>query len=328
MLIEPARRVYRTGSVDSSRWKHYRPRPGDIVIATYPKCGTTWTQRIVSLLVLQTTAPQPVMEVSPWIDRRSAEPVDAVLARVDARGHRRFLKSHLPLDGLPFHDEVRYIHVARDGRDACLSYHHHWSGLSAATLEALDRIGMADEGIGRLYPRAPADPAVHFHRWLTRGVIPGDKDGSPMMSFFHGERTWWGARRRSNVLLVHYNDLKADLAGEMRRVADFLSIPVAPGLWPDLVAAARFEAMRRDGDALMGSVAKSFVGGASHFFHKGTNGRWRGVFREEDLALYAAKVEAMLPPACARWIAAGRLVAGDPRLTVPSRSAAPAHEAW
>lgn len=313
MLIRPAQRVYRTGILDSTRWGRYRPRPGDIVIATYPKCGTTWMQRIVSLLVFQTPEPQPVMEISPWIDRRPTQPVDEVFARLEAQAHRRFLKSHLPLDGLPFHDEVRYVHVARDGRDACLSYHHHWSGLSDRTLAALDRIGLVDDGIGRLYPRAPADPAEHFHRWLTRGAVPGDEDGAPLPSFFRFERSWWEGRRCPNVLLVHHNDLKADLAGEMRRLADFLGVAIAPDLWPELVAAAGFEAMRRDGGALMGSVAASFEGGAARFFHWGTNGRWRGVFREEDLALYDAKVAALLPGPCARWIAAGRLLAGDPR---------------
>ena len=112
------------------------------------------------------------------------------------------------------------------------------------------------------------------------------------MSFFHFEQSWWDQRQRANVLLVHYDDLKADLAGEMRRVADFLDIRVAATTWPVLVEAAGFEAMRRDGEALMGSVAASFQGGGGRFFHKGTNERWRGVFREEDLALYEAKAAA------------------------------------
>jgi aryl sulfotransferase len=126
------------------------------------------------------------------------------------------------------------------------------------------------------------------------------------MSFFHFEQTWWDQQHRANVLLVHYHDLKADLAGEMRRVADFLEITVPPDLWPGLIDAAGFDAMRRDGTVLMGSLAATFQGGSSRFFHKGTTDRWRGVFREEDLALYEAKVAA-LSPACADWVADGRL---------------------
>ncbi len=141
---------------------------------------------------------------------------------------------------------------------------------------------------------------------------PGRRAG-PTVSFFQFERSWWGERHRSNVLLVHYNDLKADLSGEIQRVADYLDIHVSPDIWPRLVEAAGFEAMRRDGDTLMGAGAAMFQGGGRTFFYKGTNERWRGVFREEDLTLYEAKAEAMFSHACARWVAQGRLEAGDPR---------------
>jgi hypothetical protein len=112
--------------------------------------------------------------------------------------------------------------------------------------------------------------------------------------------------------MVDYNDLQSDLSTEMRRIADFLAISVAPDLWPRVTAAASFGAMRRDGDALMSSTAAIFRNGSRSFFFKGANGRWRGVANKEDLALYEAKAEAMLPPACARWAATGRAQAGDP----------------
>jgi aryl sulfotransferase len=306
MPARPAGREYRTWVIDSRRWDRYRPRPGDVVIATYPKCGTTWMQRIVDLLVFQDPGPRPVMRISPWLDRRFPEPVEAVMARIEAQEHRRFLKAHLPADGLPLFDEVQYVHVARAGRDACLSYHNHGTGLAPEMLEGLDRAGLGDEAIGRPYPRFPADPADYFHRWLAEGAVPGDADGSPLMSFFGFERSWRAERHRPNVLLVHYADLKADLAGEMGRVAAFLGISVPSDAWPGLAEAAGFEAMRRDGEVLMGSVATMFRGGAGRFFHRGTSGRWRGPFRAEDLALYEAKVAGTLPPACARWLAGGR----------------------
>ena len=148
MLVQPAQHTYRTWIIDSRRWQHYRPRPNDIIIATYhPKSGTTWMQRIVGLLVFQTPDPQPITQASPWIDRRFPEPVEAMVARIEAQSHRRFLKSHLPFDGQPIYDEVKYIHVARDGRDACLSFHNHGLAFTAQALDALDRAGLEDETI-------------------------------------------------------------------------------------------------------------------------------------------------------------------------------------
>ena len=101
----------------------------------------------------------------------------------------------------------------------------------------------------------------------------------------------------------------------MQRIAEFLDIRVAPEIWPELVSAASFDAMQRDGPTLVSAVTFLFDTGSQRFFHKGTNERWRGLFREEDLAAYDAKIEARFPPECALWVARGRLEAGDPRLT-------------
>jgi aryl sulfotransferase len=312
MLVESARREYRTWSVDSRRWNEYRPRADDILIATYPKCGTTWAQRIVSLLVFQTTDAKPIFEISAWVDQRFAQPIQDVIVRIEAQPHRRFLKSHLPLDGLPFYDEVKYIHVARDGRDACMSLHNHMAGFVDEAIGRLSKAGLDDELIARPFPPVPDDPARFFHRWITEGVAQGHEDGMPNLSFFQFERAWWEARSRPNVLLVHYNDLKSDLPGEMQRIADFLEIEVAPAVLGEFVEAAGFEAMSRDGDALMARAAAGWRDGSRTFFNKGTNGRWRDVVSEADLALYDAKVKAMLSPECALWVAEGRH-GGDPR---------------
>ena len=104
MLIRPAQREYRTWSLDSRRWGPYTPRPDDIVIATAPKCGTTWTQQIVGSLVFQDAKPRSIPVVSPWIDARFRGTTAEVHANIEAQTHRRFLKSHLPVDGLPLHD--------------------------------------------------------------------------------------------------------------------------------------------------------------------------------------------------------------------------------
>ena len=176
-------------------------------------------------------------------------------------------------------------------------------------VERLDAIGAGD-GIGP-YPRAPADAAAFFHRWLTRGNPP-DTDGLPLTSYFHFERSWWKLRDRPNVLLVHYADLKADLAGGMRRVADFLGIEVPAALWPD--SGGRGRISRRCASVATPSSAPPpapFRGGGETFFHHGENVRWRGILHADDLALYQAKL-ADLPPACARWLEHGAQGSGRP----------------
>lgn len=311
MLIRPPTRLVRDWYCDSRRWEGYRPRAGDVVIATAPKVGTTWTQQIVSLLIFQSPEPRDLMQLSPWIESRSQSTIEEALARIEAQTHRRFLKSHLPLDALPIFEEVRYIHVARDGRDACMSFLNHFNSYLSETWARYDAVGMADETIGRPLPRPPKTPRAFFHYWLGAG----GEGGEAMMAgaFFAIERSFWAARKTPNLLLVHYNDLKADLASEMKRIAAFLGIAIPEGRWPALVEAATLEAMKRDGGVLLSGLGRGFRDGHETFLHSGANDRWRGVLTEEELAAYDQAARAALTPGLRSWLEAGGRVAGDPR---------------
>lgn len=311
MQIRPATRVVRNWHADSRAWDGYRPRAGDIMVVTPPKCGTTWTQRIVGMLLRQSAEPHAIMMDQPWIDARWV-PHEIVLPMLEAAPGRRSLKSHLPLDALPFDDAILYIHVARDPRDACMSYHNHASAYTDDILARLDSYGMEDTAIGAPYPRAPTDARSFFRRWL-RDPAFAPIDDQTCAELFELENSFWAERHRANVLLVHYNDLKADLAGEMRRIAAFCGIETPEPLFADMVAAADFAAMKRDGEALLGHLQGSFKGGAQTFLNKGTNGRWQGVLTEADLADYGAAANAALSPALRAWVEQGRLAAGDPR---------------
>lgn len=299
---------------DSSRWDSYVPRDGDIVIATSPKVGTTWMQQIVSLLVFQSTEPKPLHFISPWLDCRLRDNLGEQLALLEMQTHRRYIKSHLPLTALPVWDEVKYIHVARDGRDACLSYMNHNNAYTAGAWARLDAAAANDPDLPSPAPRPPRDARGFFRHWIT----PGGTNSAEQMGdgFFEIERSYWAERSRPNLLLVHYADLKADLDGEMRRIAAFLGIETPADLWPTLVAAADFEAMKTAGADLMPGAEMSFEGGHASFLNKGTNGRWQTELTAADLALYQSRVETELPPSLARWLEHGRHVAGDPRKTM------------
>src|SRR4051794_32840528 len=98
---------------DNARWEGFEFRPGDIVIATPPKCGTTWTQMTGALLSSKpTTCDRPLRNTPPGTDMPTG-PGGDVSAGLAAQPHRRFIKTHTPLDGLPRHDGVTYIDVGR-----------------------------------------------------------------------------------------------------------------------------------------------------------------------------------------------------------------------
>jgi aryl sulfotransferase len=310
MLSRAPQYVIRNWIMDSRQWDKFVPRAGDIVVATAPKCGTTWTQRIVNLLIFQSPQPRPIIETSPWIDARFQIPIDVAVRMLASQTHRRSVKSHLPLDALPIYDEVRYIHVARDGRDSCMSFHNHYTNFTKAALDKFDQIGLNDETIGRPYPKAPHDPRGFYLNWIDPAIVESPYSAT---DYFTIERSYWAQRSRPNLLMVHYNDLKADLSGEIRRIAEFLDIHTPPELWPTLVDAAKFDSMKRDGAALLPGLGPVFNQGHDTFIHRGTNERWRGLLSEADLKLYDEREKSELSPGLAQWLRKGRLASGDPR---------------
>ena len=308
-LLRAPSREYRTMIMDSHRWNDFKPRAGDVIVATYPKCGTTWTQRIVDLLIFQSPAPRPIMETAPWLDATFFAALDADLARLESQTHRRSIKSHLPLDSLPLYDGVKYIHVARDGRDACWSFHNHQLGFKPEFM--MQQLGPPPAGTPPR-PPTPADPRDFFLAWLAQAEADVTEGAGSDLPYCEFENTYWSERKRPNLLCVHYNDLKADLGGEMRRISRFLEIDTPESLMPQLVQAATFENMKAQGEALLPDLRQSFDTGSERFLNKGTNGRWKDVLTPDDLARYDALIRRKLSPSAARWLEHGRLIAGDP----------------
>jgi aryl sulfotransferase len=291
-MIKAPERVYKAAVFDSTRWTGFVHRPGDIFVCTPPKCGTTWVQTIVaSLLFADGDIPGVVMEMSPWLDARF-EPIDTLLARLDAQTHRRFVKTHTPADGIPWFDTASYIAVGRDGRDAFMSYANHMTHMRRDLIARLNEEAAAD-GVAPM-PVYDGDIHAFFARWIAGGDT------------LHNIATWWARRDEPNVLLVHYNDLKADLEGEMRRVAAFCGIDVPDDRWPAVVQRCTFEAMRAQADRISDFESK-FVGGAESFLYKGTNGRWHDVLTADELALYDKRVTEILSEDAARWLERGSL---------------------
>jgi aryl sulfotransferase len=303
-VLPAVTRRYVNHHLDSTRWRVFEPRDGDVIVTTSYKSGTTWMQQILHLLIFKGDPEAPPLPVaSPWLDARFHGPLEEVAAQLAGQTHRRFVKSHLPLDGLPYFPQVRYVIVARDARDVFMSLWNHYENYTPAMLERLnDRDGWS----GEPFPASDGDLHRLWRQWTTRGWFDWESEGWPFWSNLHHTRTWWEHRHLANLLFVHYADLLADPAGQILRVADFLGIGLGAAELEATLARSSIDVMRA-GMKQLGDAREMFKGGVDAFVYKGTNGRWRGVLGAEELELYEAARDRVLPPDCAAWLETGWL---------------------
>ena len=294
--------VYSNTFMDSARWNRWVPRDGDIMVCTPYKAGTTWTQMICALLIFQSPdLPLPLGELSPWFELRAYDFED-LLARYTTQTHRRFIKTHTPLDGLPYYGNVTYLYCGRDPRDIFISMQNHKSNQNAKrVVELLTQRGES------LSPPIPLSEDINerFQLWLTRGSFEWEEDGFPFWSVFHHADSFWAHRALPNLHFLHYAALTADLSGQMRRVAALLGIEVDPARWPILVNAASFSEMKRNADRVAPDTDLGVWHSNAQFFNRGTNAQWREFLSPESLALYESVKRKRVLPELATWLERG-----------------------
>jgi hypothetical protein len=300
-------RRYRSFGFDNARWTSLRFRQNDIVISTPPKSGTTWMQMMCALLIFQeTTFEQPLTRISPWLETNT-ERLESVLGTIDAQTHRRFIKAHLPLDGLPRDPRVKYICVGRDPRDIAVSWMHHEANVDVKLLMKLciDTVGREGLDDAPLLRWPPTDPRERFWYWIDQ---PADASSASCLAttLYHLD-TFWAERAEPNIALFHYGDMSRDLDAQMRRLAAFLEIDVPETKWEELVAAASFDSMRARSRDLAPEATQGFVN-PDKFFRRGSSGEWRHFLRtEHDEKYYEARVAELADADLAQWVHAGSM---------------------
>ena len=303
-------RTYQNHHLDSTRWEVYRPRENDIIVTTSYKSGTTWTQQILLWLLHGDEDPMPeVHAVSPWVDARFMGTTKAQIGDIlEALPSQRFIKSHLPLDGLPYYPEVRYVIVARDARDVFMSLLNHYSSYTDIAMGALN----SPDRPGDPLPRCPEDARELWRAWMTRGWFEWESEGWPFWSNLHHTQSYWEHRHLPNFLFLHYNDMLADLEGAVRRLAAFANIPTDDASVARAVEHTTFANVRKKIEQMPDEQDLSrmfFEGGQRRFFFRGSNERWRGVLTDDDLELYEQAKRRVLSPDCAAWLEKGGVVA-------------------
>jgi hypothetical protein len=279
---------------DSDRWSDFPFRSGDIVISTRSKSGTTWMQMICALLIFQTPQlPAPLSVISPWLDW-VGQPRQEVVGRLAAQRHRRVIKTHTPLDGLPLDDRATYIVMGRHPLDSAVSLYHQGNNI--------DRVRQRQRA-GRPEPSQPEPPSPPLREWLLAWVNGTDSPREHLDSlpgvFWHLSDAW--RRRQPNVVLVHYDDLQADLRGAMVGLADRLGIPVPAHRWPALVEAATFASMRASARQWAPNP-DGILKDPGAFFRHGVSGEGAATLGAAGLARYYERARELAVPDLVTWI--------------------------
>lgn len=285
------RKLYLGPLTDSRRWDMVTIRSDDVIVVTPPKSGTTWMQTIVALLFSGDPEVETELSVKmPWVDIRVREMAE-VAARLDAMPHRRSMKSHTPLDGLPLDDEAHYICVFRHPLDVHFSYRKHVRNIPMGWFDTW-------------YPEDDPDGTT-FRRFLDGGAEGFDTDACPLAHILRHYQAALAHAARPNVTLFHYADMSADLPGTFAKVAALLGISHPAELMDQLVQAARFDNMKSQAARFAPSGGKGFMRSDSDFFHSGTSGKWQGLLTDAELAAYDAMMTEHLAPSDRAWLEYG-----------------------
>lgn len=299
--LPTVKHTYQNFLLDSARWDNFKPRDTDVIVATPYKCGTTWMQNIVLHLIFQDLEQKVDRGLSPWLDCR-LNPIEDDLDLLEAQTHRRCIKSHLPLDGIRYIPEAKYIVVGRDPRDVFMSL---WNHYSSYTPEFFGRLEETPERVGPMLESCPDDIRDFWEMWINKGWFDWESEGFPHWSNFRHVQTWWDYRELPNILFVHFNDLLSDLSGEIARIATYLDIECTDEMRDGIAETVTFKSMKRDALNADPEKYNGFKGGASTFFNKGTNGRWRDVLTEDDLKMYDVTAHRELSDNCRAWLEYG-----------------------
>lgn len=302
----PPLRRYRGFMADSDRWRRFAFRDGDIVISTPSKCGTTWMQSIVGMLVLgRSDLGEPISQLSPWLDMLVYTD-DEVFGRLEGQTHRRFIKTHTPLDGIPRLRSASYLCVIRHPLDVALSDRDHGANMRAD--HAMDlRVaasGAPDPDV--IAPEEGPEATSDYLRWFI------DNDNEPTGSGPYGLAdycqqilTYWDAREAPNVHLFHYADLWADLDSEMVRVAHLLDLPIDEDAWPEFVEAATIGSMRSRAAITAPNADIGIWRSPGEFFKVGGTRGWASHLGPGDLDHFHDRLRALAGDA-AGWVLRGR----------------------
>ncbi len=221
-----------------------------------------------------------------------------MLAQLDAQTHRRFIKTHTPLDGVPEWSDVTYVTVGRDPRDVFVSWEHHTANLNPENVFAAIDGAVGFETVLPFVDDSPDTIEERYDLWLV------NESSTALMSLAfvasHLEASWQ-RRSRPNVEMFHFEELRSDRAGAMTRLAEALDVQLSSDRIEELAEAASIGRMRVRADDLAPNT-KTIFHDSTNFFRSGEGGDWRSFVTPEPDAIYWQRIDELMSPELRDWL--------------------------
>ena len=273
-------RYYSGVFTDSRNWEKFEPRSGDVFICVPPKSGTTWMQAICGLLIFgDPDAEISYPELSPWIEfRLSSKSIDYRLAKLSAQTHQRFIKSHSPLDGIPYFEDCIYLVTHRHPLDVHFSMRSHVQNMNLSHID-------------HLYTN---DTNSDLKAFLSNSIENDGLDQPSLKLLVHHLKTARTIEHLPNVHMFHYNMLSNDLNGQMQRVAEAIGAVHSPEMFDRLVAKATFKSMKENALLTAPGINGGLYKNPSAFFHSGVGKKWVGRLSDAQVKDYNEAIASLL----------------------------------
>ncbi|XP_058023525.1 sulfotransferase 6B1-like [Ahaetulla prasina] len=234
----------------------FRAREDDIILASYPKTGSSWVQRILMQLEVasgkydedeQKRRQQTLQELSLIYFLESGEP--GKFERMEKLPSRQIIKTHLIPQKLPkslFEQKAKILVLLRNPKDIAVSYFHFSKGIKL----------ISDQETWDEY----------FEAFITGKVAYG--------SYFDHVIEWNKHLDDSNIFFITYEEIKENPASALKKIAKFFDLSVTEKKIESIVKETCFESMK-DNAGIYGKVGQVL-------FRKGIVGDWRSVFSESQ----------------------------------------------
>lgn len=281
--------VYNCDVSNSEIWTRFENRPDDVFICTPPKSGTTWMQSICGMLIFGDPAVNPgIGTVSKWLDSKFNDE-DELMDCLKKQEHRRYIKTHTPLDGIIYDPNCTYVSVHRHPIDVLFSAQNHLKNMKGDGLAHLISDNINES----------------FREWIGNPFSPTENGGESLEGLALHFKSFYDWREQPNIHMFHYADMVRDLRHAVAHLSGILGCHYDDDLIDAIVEAATFTNMKKNATKFAPSADRGIWKDNAQFFESGTSNKWDGILSAENLSLYDDRMNALLKPTERSWFEFG-----------------------